>query len=375
MSEFRVLDQETATFELANDFEELLNYLTKENLEKENLSHNERAWENIPLIIPQSILLLEKNVKSVQSWCKYAGDQISIVFSGSLTQDLKTELKNHKIWSNEFKENVDGQFEHIMNRIYSINEIERKRHYREEQEKVEEIYFDKFFEAEKEPLREPREHKFLKMLLEKNSQSEYEEPRRYNLKQLYYIISRLLNQSQLNSKVKDLEDELKCVEERLEEKMKKQYDELNIKCSLLDSKIMDEKMNLKNELDKKDNEIVAYIKDQLIPRIAEDEKVIQSSVKEIGELRLETENLNKFKGIANQKFDQIMKQNDDFHEAFEKKINFYDDNFDFMKHKTEERLQEFLKIIDTKFTKLKQQSDEQVEMIKVNFYVREEIYT
>jgi len=375
MSEFRVLDQETATFELANDFEELLNYLTKENLEKENLSHNERAWENIPLIIPQSILLLEKNVKSVQSWCKYAGDQISIVFSGSLTQDLKTELKNHKIWSNEFKENVDGQFEHIMNRIYSINEIERNRHLREEKEKVEEIYFDKFFEAEKEPLREPREHKFLKMLLEKNSQSEYEEPRRYNLKQLYYIISRLLNQSQLNSKVKDLEDELKCVEERLEEKMKKQYDELNIKCSLLDSKIMDEKMNLKNELDKKDNEIVAYIKDQLIPRIAEDEKVIQSSVKEIGELRLETENLNKFKGIANQKFDQIMKQNDDFHEAFEKKINFYDDNFDFMKHKTEERLQEFLKIIDTKFTKLKQQSDEQVEMIKVNFYVREEIYT
>jgi len=365
MSQNLALNQEPTNFVLANNFEGLLAYITKENLEKQNLSHSEVAWENIPLIIPQSILVLEKNLKKIQSWCSYATEQINIVFSGTLTQDLKSDLKNQKELGEEFRENVKEQFENIRHQIYSINEIERNRNVREEQEKVEEIFFDKFFEAEKEPIREPRENKFMKMLLEKNTQDDYEEPRRYNLKQLHYIICRLLNQSQLNSKVKELEDELKNAEERLEEKMRNQYEELNAKCSMLDTKIMNEKMSLKKELDRKDNEILAYINNQLIPRIVEDENVINTSVNDIRELRSETEGLNRFKGLANQKFDQIMKQNDDFHEAFEKKINFYDDNFDYLKFKTEERLNEFLKVIDTKFMKLRQQSDEQVEMIKV----------
>jgi len=159
--------------------------------------------------------------------------------------------------------------------------------------------------------------------------------------------------------------DVKEVEMKLEKKIKEKYEELSLKCHEIDNRLTNENKVLKADSDKKAKDLLEYVNDEILPRIAEEEKAIRTALQLIEELKIETNKNSVFRERAEQNFEELFRMSDKFFSLYEKKIAFYDANFDDMKYKTEEKLANFTNIINDKFTFLRKETSVLTEHIKV----------
>jgi len=366
-------DQNNVAQSTFEKFDDVLAFVSQEGLENVGLNRFEPDWENIPLIIPQSVLMLEKNIQKVKSWCLSTEKQINYLLSGIMMKEIEESVKSHKLQNEEFSVKVEKKIETIFQEISDIHKNEKEIKLRDDSEKVEEVFFDKYFHQDNEPLPAFQEHKYLKPILDGiNKAEDYEIPRRYSLNNLHYIIFKMMNQSKLQKKVAKLDVDVKEVEMKLEKKIKEKYEELSLKCHEIDHRLTNENKVLKADSDKKAKDLLEYVNDEILPRIAEEEKAIRTSLQMLEELKIETNRNSAFRERAEQNFEELFRTSDKFFSLYEKKIAFYDANFDDVKHKTEEKLANFTNIINEKFAFLRKETSVLTEHIKVdltNYFV------
>jgi len=312
---------------------------------------------------------LEKNIQKVKSWCSSAEKQINYLLSGIMMKEIEDNVKNHKIQNDEFSAKVENDLGKLFQEISDIHQNEREIKQRDDSEKVEEVFFDKYFHQDNEPLPAFQELKYLKPILDGvNKPEDYEIPRRYSLNNLHYIIFKLMNQSKMQKKVAKLDNDLKEVEMKLEKKITEKYEELSLKCHEIDHRLTNENKILKAESDKQAKDLLEYVNGEILPRIAEEEKAIRTTIQLLEDLKVETNRNSAFRDRAEQNFEELYQKNEKFWSFYEKKIAFYDANFDDMKYKTEEKLASFTNVINDKFTTLRKETAILTEHIKVLFF-------
>ena len=347
-------------------FDEVLAFVSKESLDNVLLNRFEPDWENIPLIIPQSVLMLEKNIQKVKTWCSSAEKQINYLLSGVMTRELEESVKNNKLHSDAFNAKAQDSLDKIFKEISGIHDNERVMKLRDDSEKVEEVFFDKYFHPDNEPLPVFQEHKYLKPILDENNKPEdYEIPRRFSLNSLHYIIFKMINQSKLQKKVAKLDVDVKEMEQKLDKKITEKYEELSLKCYEIDSRLTNENKILKNESEKRAKDLLEYVNNEILPRIADQEKAIRTTIQLIEELKVDVSRNAAFRDKAEQNFAELFQRNEKFFSLYEEKIAFYDANFDDMRFKTEEKLAKFTDVINEKFSILRGETSLLTEQIKV----------
>lgn len=82
-------------------FQDLLDLSFKNPFSVFELNHTDKDWENIPFIVPQSIITLEKRIQSLQSWGQIKEDEIQ-----QLKKNVSAALEN-KEQTNQLKRMQD----------------------------------------------------------------------------------------------------------------------------------------------------------------------------------------------------------------------------------------------------------------------------
>jgi len=272
--------------------------------------YKEKDWENIPFVIPRSIVVLEKRLNKVQGWCKVKHGEIAKLTSGEFFDQIRAEMKGEKLQEMKYKEEVAKKFDSIQEKFNELYSFEENRKELEAQEVKEEGFFDQFF-SEMNVNLEENEYKDHVVTISKKD--EYEKLRKFSFRQLHYFFFKFLNRSNLRYRVTDIEEKLKEIDERL--------DKLYSKDLEIERKIHLEKQDLRKEILPQFDDVYKHIEDNIVQRLNADESMLQSTLETIEEVKAEAEENKAFRENLINKVDAVTKKTNSFTTFFEGKLN------------------------------------------------------
>jgi len=103
--------KQNAQINWMTEFNELLKVEVKTPWEILQAGNDEKEWENIPFIIPKSVVLLEKRLTKVQGWAKTRDADIETLLRGEFMEQIRLEMKGDKAKEVAYREKVDSRFD------------------------------------------------------------------------------------------------------------------------------------------------------------------------------------------------------------------------------------------------------------------------
>ena len=275
--------------------------------------HKEKDWENIPFVIPKCIVLLEKKLYALQSWCKLKDKDIELLLSNEIFNKLKSEMEQEKKNDLSQKKEIEKKFNDLEKKIEDMKrERETERKTKKQNENITTSYFDNFFKS-KSNTHDIYEHEDFIVPKEIEVDEEYCKLRKYSVKQLRHIIYKIINKSELKYKVYDIEEKNKEFERRI-------FD-LYVKRDNLDKKIDQNCKKLKEELDKENEKILEYLNEDITIKVEQQKKLIDNTLEEFEEIKKEIEENKGYREALNQKIDKFTNKSNSLFSSFETKLS------------------------------------------------------
>jgi hypothetical protein len=125
-------------------FRELFNINIVEPWDKYEVEHREADWENIPLIIPKSVIVLEKKLVKIQNWAKIKHSEIDKLLSNEFFVQLKAEINGDKEKEAKYKEEQTKKIESLYRSIRDLYDLDAQRNHKESLEVKDEEFFNQF---------------------------------------------------------------------------------------------------------------------------------------------------------------------------------------------------------------------------------------
>lgn len=315
------------------NFQDLLDLSFKNPFSVFELNHAEKDWENIPFILPQSIITLEKRLVSLQTWGKAKDDEIQ-----ALKKSLETKEIFKKIYGFDSSLKKDAAaIDDIQSRMTRVEQILE---YMSANPKLKSIPSDLLLKAtnerpksnikstvpgSKQDIDQPQpENTFLignRFLIEQKDRDslskffgnlehieehevpehqaftsqfieddEYNDLRKFNIKQIRYLIFQYLNRSVFRQRLEEIDARTKSSDP-------KHLEELKTK---LNKYVSDQIDKLEGMIDKNKEDLEKYIDEKAMKQI----EATKRRIHEYGET------MEEFKGAIreNKKFGEGLSQ-------------------------------------------------------------------